>query len=925
MLRRAVFSGLVLLLLAGLAWRQRACFGTGNAEDTSYGDEGRALRFGIPADLNHLPLSILAADLFEPGEARGPRAARAAAVACVAVLTASLGGLLAGLAGAAAASVVMLAAAPAWAGFSHPQTGFSILVLMAACLLVLFRRRPSWGTALLLALGLGACLLYRSAMAFFPAAFGLVMAATRAGRTLGRGRLAVLAVAPALFLLPWVWVQRDAGRGISLFEWRQAQSNFAAASLGMPFCIEGDWRSLLPSPGPGRDWQDDVWLWGGSEMIRHPLRTVRAAAVRSVYVLGLHPWLFVLAGVGLWLGRRRPEVAALGLLAAYLMVVHVALAVKEDYFRPLWPLLAGLASAGLAGLGRVPSRGPSSSWAWPALAALVVAVAASGWSGALLIRHGVRSGALSEVEVVSAALEEGTGDPWLWAKAGEARLAAGDVAGASSAFARASSLRPGQRHWALRRAWLKALSGDDGDLDAMTLDAGEAGLEARLDEQLLKAHAALRRGRPGLMRERLDEALRLQDSDGAMATVPGKALPSGVLERLQEGARGLLHRIQANLGGVPAGERLSLVETLSELRPSHCGYLLQGSELAAEAGLKPKALDLLAKARSRCRGEEDSRRAAAVYRGLGEAERALALLEAEVKRGGGTADAWVEYAQAAAASGRTPRALEALAQVEALSPGPDAARRAASLYRLLGEDRRALRLCGASLKAHPGQPGLWLEDAMAAVSTGDRVRAMRDLDRVLGLRRSDEDIAAAAAVFRALGDHGRAMRLLGGLAGRPSSLPAWRLSYAEAAAAAGERRAALAAVGEAARTPGSGEDLRRAAAVYQALGEYGSCGRILKGLVRVRPRDPGLRSDFGVCLWLGGSRSEAASQLDEALRLDPGFLPAVSTRGSMLASEGRSGEARRLYDAALSRPSPARWSGLRSGIESARRSLSEPR
>ncbi|MBI4676042.1 MAG: tetratricopeptide repeat protein [Elusimicrobia bacterium] len=924
MLRRIAVTGAAFLILAVAAWRLPPSIGAGNLGDTSYGEEGRALRYGLPAELNHLPLaSVSAALLFEPGEAPGPRSGRMAAAWSVWVLTVALGGLLAGPWGAAAAGIVLSAAASEWTGFNLPQTGLSVLILSAAGLMVWRSHGPGLGRTILLALGLGACLLYRSSMSFFPPVLGLWVAmAAKAGPSQGRRPLrrawlhgAVLCLAPYVLLIPWTWAQRAAGNGIVLFERGQARSNFAVGALGMPFCIEGEWRSFLPDPGPDGDRGERVWGWGLSEIGRHPGRTAAAVWTRIAFVIGLHPWLVALAGAAVWLGRRRPGVLETALLAACFVGVHVVMAVKDDYFRPLWPVLAALTAGGAvvppcgtvpscerlegdeAG-GRAPPAPSGNAWAaggalWAAapLLALALAAALVGYAQSALVRHALRVKTVFPEEVVAAALSRRSGDPWLWAKHGEARLDAGDTAGAAEAFSRATALRPGQPRWTLLRAWLKALSGSGRELDGMTFDPRDAGLDTRLDLHLLKAHAALRSGRRADMRRQLVLAVELQDRDFTRLTMAAKPVSEDVLSMMRPQAPEILNRLHANLGGLPASERLAMLEVLSELRPSHCGYLLQAAGAAAESGRRGRALAALSRAEARCGRVDDRRRVARTYHALKESRRALALCEAVARRRPERAGVWVECAETAAGAKESKAAQVALRRAEALSPSEEELRRIASVHRMLGAAGRAFELSGALARRNPDRAAPWVEFAAAGAAVGRRKEALEGLDRAEALHPAEDELALMAATYRALGEHGQAMRLYRGLMSR---------------------------------RPLAKEERHKVALTYQALGEHGLCLRGLEDLTRDHPREAQFWSDRGVCALLSGEKAAAMRHFGKALELDPWFLPAVWSRGSILAAEGRPEEASRLYDRALSRPTPERWAELRARIEAGRKALRSP-
>lgn len=79
-----------------------------------------------------------------------------------------------------------------------------------------------------------------------------------------------------------------------------------------------------------------------------------------------------------------------------------------------------------------------------------------------------------------------------------------------------------------------------------------------------------------------------------------------------------------------------------------------------------------------------------------------------------------------------------------------------------------------------------------------------------------------------------------------------------------------------------------------------------KGL---RPSDPAAAFNLGVAFLADDSRGKAAESFAEALRIDPGFLPAKSNLAALYLGEGRAAEALPLIDdvVAHGKPSAALW------------------
>jgi tetratricopeptide (TPR) repeat protein len=154
--------------------------------------------------------------------------------------------------------------------------------------------------------------------------------------------------------------------------------------------------------------------------------------------------------------------------------------------------------------------------------------------------------------------------------------------------------------------------------------------------------------------------------------------------------------------------------------------------------------------------------------------------------------------------------------------------------------------------------------------------------------------------------------------------PGWgelSLQRAELALRLGRREEARAAAAAAEASGLSRGQGLRAALVFQELGDY---PRALADFARLlaEKREPDVLADEGLCESLAGRPAAAEADLRAALILAPGAAPAALTLGAILASQGRRGEAERVYDAAL-RAGPSDAS-LRAVLESSRAELAVP-
>jgi tetratricopeptide (TPR) repeat protein len=152
------------------------------------------------------------------------------------------------------------------------------------------------------------------------------------------------------------------------------------------------------------------------------------------------------------------------------------------------------------------------------------------------------------------------------------------------------------------------------------------------------------------------------------------------------------------------------------------------------------------------------------------------------------------------------------------------------------------------------------------------------------------------------------------VADSPDDASAW-IQQAAAELRAGDAQRAEVSLSSAERLGPSAADWRRMAIVYQDSGRADKAVAILDRLIADDPADPALWSDRGLCQQMLGRAPAAIRDLRKSISLDPAWLPAILTLGSLYADQGRYRDAVRVYDGAprppRDRPEPLREQLLR--------------
>ncbi|MBI5597661.1 MAG: hypothetical protein HY928_16355 [Elusimicrobia bacterium] len=453
-----------VLVLAAAAWVLAPARPWPSADclfgEATYHAAGTALLHGASGPVSaayHMPGASLATACLKGRASSGQRRAwQAFARSGPAVLAAAAGTAAGSLASGVAAGAALLWAAPEPA--CHPQALLSVLVVLLALVLPAWARRPDKNRSLLAAAALGTALCLRSTLAFLPP-----LLAVWAWRRRERAGAFVVGLLPYAAVLPWVAAHLSAGGGLHFFEAGQAGNNIIAGALGMVGTFEGDVSALGSGlPNPLNFLETASWAVG--HILSHPGRFLDAVVLRLSFVVGLEPVLWAAAAWGFCLTRRRPRTRVWALLAVYLAIVHAAMAVQENYFVPLWPVLALLAASPL---GRGSYRlGALAESAARALAWAVCAVALAGgvFAGAAAmttaLRYGVRARGLppESREALERAVSEAPDDALLREWRGRRRLVGGDLAGAREDFAAAAAGGLGEAR--MLESWTRRLSGE---------------------------------------------------------------------------------------------------------------------------------------------------------------------------------------------------------------------------------------------------------------------------------------------------------------------------------------------------------------------------------------------------------------------------------------------------------------------------------
>ena len=741
---------------------------------------------------------------------------------------------------------------------------YTVHVLLVACALVWRAKAPDVRRSLLLGLAIGMSLLVLSPLCLFP----LVLAAYEWRRASAPGAqgpaerrrqmLAILLV-PYLCLAPWLLMNWRFHHRLIIFEDGRATANIIAGALGFVSTGLDKWKVMSQDLPVRRD----VLLWAVQQVLHHPLRFLAGFGQRAFYAASAHPAIFVSSLAAVWIFRKREEHRQLSLLAGYFFGMHCLLSVEHRYFEPLLPLLAVLAALGALSWLKPTMRGPGRLGAGLVTAVLAPLALLQSYAVGLVVSYPSRAAAAAPFE---RELARDPQDPWLRAERGSRLLAQGRPGPAAADLGAAIALAPQRPEWRMRFAWARMAQGGPGAgfWDRLHLEALTHG-PSLARWQAFRTIYFLRQGKVAEARG----ALGLRED---MSRPPASALESDIVlvrQRPPGTAKPDAHDFDGALSCWPAPARPRLSAQLARL-------------LAEEPLDDP-----------------------------------------------GLADLWLREAWSAIRLGQRAAALAAMDLSQRYQLDPKLVCRAAGFYCAMGERIHAhqvirdmfrlsrrdfsaeqyhqgLQVLASWVARHPRDVGLLFRWAEEARTAGLSASAVEALDRACAMRLDVEHVRRAAGLYSALNRPRRAREILARL---PAPQEERRLrdarlllAMAEKAVRTGPRDWALRCVAEALKQRLDPQDLGRGALIYQGLAEYRRELGVLDKLIHAEPRQARWRSDRGVAEALLGMRAAAAADWEHAISLEPGFLPAYLSLGSLYASSGRPTEATRLYDDALRQP-----------------------
>jgi tetratricopeptide (TPR) repeat protein len=160
--------------------------------------------------------------------------------------------------------------------------------------------------------------------------------------------------------------------------------------------------------------------------------------------------------------------------------------VEDDYFWPLWPLLAALAASPLAFLPAPPERAPKVlARASVTIAAVLAGLMAArcGWNALAYAAAAARRPPTSD-QALDEALARRPGDPWVAMLQARRLLRRGDARGAAAALASSGAALAGSHRFRLLLEWAQAKAGDPAALLADTLPP--PGVRENFDDDVLE-------------------------------------------------------------------------------------------------------------------------------------------------------------------------------------------------------------------------------------------------------------------------------------------------------------------------------------------------------------------------------------------------------------------------------------------------------
>jgi len=593
---------------------------------------------------------------------------------------------------------------------------YGLLLLLLACLLAPRARRPGRSRSVAAGLGLGLTFLVRSPLLLFAPLLTCWELCRGRGVPLRERlhRLAPLWLIPALLLLPWLWMNWSVHQRIVPFEMARADESVVAGALGWMSTVKrGDVFAAAGVPEGA-----DPVRWAVLEMARHPLRTVSGISARAFHAAGLHPWLFLLALLGLLLRRRDEAVLQTGLLAACYFGTHCLMGTVPRYFEPVWPLLSVLASVPAAGL--IVPASPEERLETPVRWVLGVLSVPAALSLLFVLLYPLRvSGDLRELrEALAANLR----DPFLWTESGKRHLQAGRAEEAVKDFKMALLLDPhDSRRLTLARGLLAAGDPQARALDRLSFRNPIFRPEAGIARGLL----ALRRGQVPEGRELLEESRRAWDEGCRLLWTTGRAGEKEARESLCAHRRGWEESALSMLDPLSDEDFGRMVSLMGGVSPEQALRFLETASVSLDLKNEPEAARILRRVRAGAPGLglEPGLRLAGLLKRAGLTHEAAEWTRSLAGRFPASGEAAVRAAEAAAAGGRIGDARRALRRAAALDLSAYQLRSAVAAAERVEETGVAARLLKRLTARAPRDFEAWFSRADAALRRGDCVDA----------------------------------------------------------------------------------------------------------------------------------------------------------------------------------------------------------
>ncbi len=315
-------------------------------------------------------------------------------------------------------------------------------------------------------------------------------------------------------------------------------------------------------------------------------------------------------------------------------------------------------------------------------------------------------------------------------------------------------------------------------------------------------------------------------------------------------------------------QRASLMADRTVAAPE--AMLLDRAVLASRAGKRDEALALLAQLLAGKPDASARRRAADLYRDLGETASAREVLEALAKEFPADASLVLSLASLSARAGDRAAAAASLEKAKGLNPDPASRRRMAALSQELGDLTTAKALLDALVDASPADAGLRLDRAGLSAAAGRRADALADLAKAGALKPDAEDRRRQVELYSRLADYARARAALDALVKASPSDLELRLQAAELAVRASDAPHARAAVAAARALSPDAAARRRLARLSRAAGLNEEARALIDGLIADSPRDAGLLVDRAELAARAGDGAAARDLLARAAALEPG-------------------------------------------------------